>query len=365
MIIENLSFIEVVNTLKSTILSSRYKVAMLANKEVIHLYLSIGKLISEKTHSDKWGSKVIESISNQLQTELPGLRGFSASNLKKMRLFFEVWSNEISIRSLPTNEINTYNTNENRVISSSLPNEFIEYFNSVTFTHHFEIISKTTKVEERFFYIKKTAIEFWSVATLKHHLTSKLYFNQSSLPNNFENSISNLDLRKKALSSFKDEYLLDFINLEDPEEENERLIESEIIRNIKKFLMSMGTDFAFIGNQYRFVFEEKEYFIDLLFYNRKLQSLVAFDLKKGMFKPEYLGKMNFYLSALDELVKLPNENPSIGIILCKEKNNKVVEFSFRDFNKAMGVSIYKTANQLPKKYEGLLPDENILKKLMK
>ena len=121
-------------------------------------------------------------------------------------------------------------------------------------------------------------------------------------------------------------------------------------------MLSLGTDFAFIANQYRFILDETEYFVDLLFYNRKMQCLVAFDLKKGKFIPEYLGKMNFYLSALDEMVKLPHENPSVGIILCKEKNNKVVEFSFRDVNKAMGVATYKTENDLPDEYKGLLPD---------
>ncbi|MGC4102890.1 PDDEXK nuclease domain-containing protein [Ferruginibacter sp.] len=129
--------------------------------------------------------------------------------------------------------------------------------------------------------------------------------------------------------------------------------------------MSIGTDFAFIGNQYRLVVEDEEYFIDLLFYNRRLQCLVVFELKRGKFKPEYLGKMNFYLSALDEMVKQPHENPSIGIILCSNKTDKVVEYSFRDFNKAMGVATYKTSKALPRKYKGILPDEIALKKLLK
>ncbi len=128
--------------------------------------------------------------------------------------------------------------------------------------------------------------------------------------------------------------------------------------------MSIGNDFAFIGNQYRIIVEDKEYYIDLLFFNRNIQSLVAFELKTGEFKPEYLGKMNFYLSALDEYVKQKHENHSIGIILCKEKNNKIVEFAFRDFNKAMGVATYKTGNKLPEKYKNILPDAETLKKLM-
>ena len=214
------------------------------------------------------------------------------------------------------------------------------------------------------FYTAKIATEFWSLTILKHQLASRLYHKRNLLSNNFQKTISQDNLRTKALQSFKDEYLLDFINIEDPDEENERLIENEIVRNIKKFLLSLGNDFAFIGNQYRFNIDDTEYFVDLLFFNRKLQCLVAFDLKKGKFKPSYLGQMNFYLSALDEMVKLPHEEASIGIILCKEKSNKIVEFSFRDFSKPMGIATYKTANELPKKYKGLLPDAKTLKKLM-
>lgn len=358
--------IETIKQLKSAILSSRYRVAVLANKEMLGLYFAVGKLISEKAHQEKWGAKVLEIVSNDLQKELPGLRGFSASNIKKMRVFFETWSDYFTIGSLATNQLEKIQIIQNQdvVIGSSVTNQLEICFEKVGFTHHFEILSKTKTIEERVFYIQKTATAFWSVTTLRHHLKSSLYRQQGTFPNNFAKTISQDDLRAKALMAFKDEYFLDFINIEDPDEENERLIENEIVRNIKKFLLSLGTDFAFIANQYRFILDETEYFVDLLFYNRKMQCLVAFDLKKGKFIPEYLGKMNFYLSALDEMVKLPHENPSVGIILCKEKNNKVVEFSFRDINKAMGVSTYKTANELPKEFDGLLPDAETLKRLM-
>lgn len=365
MVIDNIH-LQTIKQLKSAILASRYRVAVLANKEMLGLYFAVGKLISEKTNQEKWGAKVLEVVSNDLQNELPGLRGFSASNIKKMRIFYETWADCFTIRSLPTNELGRGQNALNQliVISSSVTNELVFEFERVGFTHHFEILSKTKTIEERFFYIHKTASEFWSVTTLRYHLKSNLFKQQGTLPNNFAKTITQDDLRAKALVSFKDEYLLDFINIEDPEEENERLIENEIVRNIKKFLLSLGTDFAFIANQYRFILDDTEYFVDLLFYNRKMQCLVAFDLKKGKFIPEYLGKMNFYLSALDEMVKLPHENSSVGIILCKEKNNKVVEFSFRDVNKAMGVATYKTENDLPNEYKGLLPDAETLKKLM-
>jgi len=368
-------YIETIKQLKSAILASRYRAATLANKEMLSLYFSVGKLISEKVKQEKWGAKVLEQLSDDLQKELPGLRGFSTSNVKRMRVFYEGWERyftiSFSIDSTSSNRFSptTLNQlpilyNKENIISPTLSDQLGHCFFLLSFNHHYEIIIKSKNLEERLFYITKTANEFWSLVTLKNHLTSKLYLKQGTFPNNFSRTISKDDLRSKALQSFKDEYLLDFINIEAPDEEDERLIENEIVRNIKKFLLSLGNDFAFIGNQHRFIIDEIEYFVDLLFFNRRLQCLVAFDLKKGKFKPEYLGKMNFYLSALDDTVKLSHEQPSIGIILCKEKNNKVVEFSFRDFNKAMGIATYKTANELPKKYKGLLPDEETLKKLM-
>lgn len=362
MAIEN-THLQTIKQLKAAILASRYRVAVLANKEMLGLYFGIGKLISEKANQEKWGAKVLDVLSNDLQNELPGLRGFSASNIKKMRVFYETWDNCFTIGSLASNELEN-NGNQLITIGSMVTNQLANAFQKIGFSHHFEILSKTKTIEERVFYIQKVAAEFWSVTTLRYHLKSNLFQQQGTLPNNFAKAITQDDLRGKALVAFKDEYLLDFINIEDPEEENERLIENEIVRNIKKFLLSLGTDFAFIANQYRFILDDTEYFVDLLFYNRKMQCLVAFDLKKGKFIPEYLGKMNFYLSVLDEMVKLPHENPSVGIILCKEKNNKVVEFSFRDVNKAMGVATYKTENDLPNEYKGLLPDAETLKKLM-
>lgn len=387
------TYSDTIKTLKATILSSRYRAALLVNKEVLSLYFFVGKMITEKTKQEKWGSHVLDNLSQDLQAELPGLRGFSATNIKRMKLFYESWATYFQIRPSISDELQKVNfsisptvtdkiqtaekqegainppvTNELSIIddtiSSAISNELQKLFLQVSFSHHYEILLKTSKLEERIFYIQKIAINFWSVDTLKHHLKAKLFEKEGALPNNFTQTLSNNDLRAKALLSFKDEYLLDFINIEDPDEENERLIENEIVRNIRKFLLSLGTDFAFIGNQHRLIVEDEEYFIDLLFFNRKLQCLVAFELKKGKFKPEYMGKMNFYLTALDELVKQPHENTSIGIILCKEKNNKIVEFSFRDFNKTMGVATYKTANELPEQYKDALPTAETLKKLM-
>jgi predicted nuclease of restriction endonuclease-like (RecB) superfamily len=348
--------------LKDAILKSRYHAARLVNKELIALYFGIGRKISETAKKEAWGSKVLDQISKELQSELPGLRGFSSGNLKKMRVFADFWSERLTIGSALPNQFNSP-----LEIGSALPNQihdhFTEYFFSVSFTHHYSIASKCEQLEEAYFYLKCVASEFWNYRHLENQIAAKVYSQQGTLPNNFNNTLPAIHY-EKALKTFKDEYLLDFINIEDEYEENERVLEHEIVRNIRKFILSIGNDFAFMGNQYRLIVEEREYFIDLLFYNRKLQCLVAFELKTGNFKPEYLGKMNFYLSALDDLIKQPHENPSIGIILCKGKSNKIVEYSFRDFNKAMGVATYKTSKELPDKYKDSLPDAEALKKLL-
>lgn len=381
-------FHQTITELKTAILSSRFSAAKLVNTELLTLYFGIGQLISERTKQEKWGSKVLLQIATALQNELPGLKGFSDANLKKMRTFYEVWSPYFAIVSSVTNELNKesslpkseyYNDNQLVIISSTLlsqlkttdspigssvTNQLQNLFTNVGFTNHYNIISQTESLDERLFYITKAATEMWVTGLLKHHIKADLFKKQGALPNNFQQPIITNDLRAKALQSFKDEYFLDFVNIEDPEEENEKVIENEIVRNIKKFLMSLGADFSFIGNQYRLMVDEDEFFIDLLFYKRKLQSLVAFELKKGKFKPKYLGKMNFHLSVLDNQIKQPHENPSIGIILCKEKNNKIVAYSFRDFSKPMGVATYKTSTELPPKYKGILPDADTLKSLL-
>lgn len=361
-----------IKRLKQQIISSRYVVAKIANAESLKLYFIIGKAVDEQFAKQKWGTKVLDAVSERLQQELPGLRGFSGSNLRKMRMFYQAWDTSILICSSVTNKLE----NTHKSICSLPTNKFesrkqehkieqnLNAFLSVAFTHHFEIILKTKNETDRWYYINKTAQQFWSVSQLRVELKNKSHLHEEKLINNFNETLPT-HFSNKALRAFKDQYLLDFVNVEDADEEvDERVLEQEIVQNIKKFLMSLGSDFSFMGNQYRLNIEGDEYFIDLLFFHRGLQSLVAFELKKGKFKPEYVGKMNFYLSALDDLVKQAHENPSIGIILCKEKDNKKVEYSFRDFSKPMGVSIFKTTETLPEKYKKALPGPEELKQLL-
>ena len=387
------NYVLAVKQIKTAILKSRYEAAALANKELLKLYFGIGQYVSFHSRNKNWGKGAIDSISSLLQQELHGLRGFSATNIRNMRIFYEEWecmqpflidkkeplfqfSEEELDRQLLSAELKNQNRqletgdlNDSFLIqqlpTAELENEWIELFLKVPFTQHRLIIRGAEVTEERVFYIQKVATEFWSFETLKHHLKSDLYQRQGKLAHNFQSTLSENAFRQKALMAFKDEMLLDFINIEDADEEpNERILENAIVQNIKKFIMALGTEFSFIGNQHRLLIEDEEYFIDLLFFNRKIQSLVAIELKKGKFKAEYVGKMNLYLSALDEMVKQPHENPSIGIILCKEKNNKIVEFAFRDTSKPMGVVTYKTYNDLPEAYKNILPDTETLKSLL-
>ncbi|MEB2782150.1 PDDEXK nuclease domain-containing protein [Algoriphagus sp. C2-6-M1] len=356
--------IELIKQLKQRILTSRYLVAKMANAESLRLYFTIGHDLDAEIKTKAWGDKVLAIVAARLQQELPGLRGFSTSNLKKMRLFYNAWAAVSEISSSLTNQLE----NSKPEMSSLSTNQFeandFSRFISIGFTHHVEIILKTEKAEDRWYYINQSAVNFWTVNHLRSELINKSHLQQINLSNNFSQVLPK-EISNKAIRAFKDQYLLDYVNVEDGDDEiDERVLERELVLNIKKFLMSLGNDFSFMGNQYRILVEEDEYFIDLLFFHRGLQSLIAFELKRGKFKPEYIGKMNFYLSALDDLVRKPHENPSIGIILCKEKDQKKVEYSFRDFSKPLGVATYQTSETLPPQLKDALPDAETLKKLM-
>lgn len=375
---ESTFYIKFINELKQEILSSRLQAAKLVNKELLMLYYKVGKRISNKINEDGWGAKVIASISLDLQKKLPGLRGFSSTNLKYMKQFYEMYSfldqNTAPNAALKKGEkrqigqsvtdqfvTSVYGLSAETFLKKYdiLLNDFLDLFFKVSFTHHCKIISSTQKFDELLFYVKSAAEQSWSVATLDYHLESKSYKKQGKLSSNFKKSLPK-NIRDNAIQAFRDEYLLDFINIQDPNEIDERVIEHSIVSNIKDFLLSLGQEFTFMGNQYRIIVDDEEFFIDLLFYHRGLRCLIAFDLKSGKFKPEYTGKMSFYLNALNEQVKLPSENPSIGIILCKEKKNTIVEYSFADIKKPIGVGTYTFSKKIPSKLKKYLPSTDKL-----
>lgn len=305
----NKSYTEAVNTIKEAILRSQHHAISLVNKQQLSLYYGIGRYVSENSRKESWGKGAIEQISGMLQKELPGLRGFSATNIRNMRIFYEEWDKVLNHQpvadDLPLNE---------KWLLAVIHQPTADVFNwtdflSIGFSHHTEILSKTKTLEARLFYIHECATRYWSKYTLRDYLKADLYSQSGTLPNNFAQTSPNSAQAIKAVCSFKDEYLLDFINIEEFNEQtediNERVIEKAIVANIKKFIMTFGQDFSFIGNQYRIEVAGEEMFIDLLFFNRELNSLIAVELKSGKFRTSYLGQLNTYLSALDAYIRKP------------------------------------------------------------
>ncbi|MBR1514599.1 MAG: DUF1016 family protein [Bacteroidales bacterium] len=392
-----------VETIKTAILQGQYEAAKGVNRIQLAVYFAIGKYISLNTRKGVWGTGALKRISEQLRKELPGLRGYSETQLRDMRRFYEAWeildrnasnatdnsavataelppinSAVMTAELLPPNSpiaINELQQPDNQIDiyhSITIPNigEFpIEAFFKVPFTHHSRLISLCKETEARYYYIRRIAEEHLSVETLERLVKRQAFENKETLPNNFETVLPNSSMARKAVMMFKDEYLLDFINVEQIGEResidvDEREVEQQIVQNIKNFIMTFGNDFAFIGNQYHLEVYGVEHFPDLLFFNRELNALVVVELKTGDFKSSYLGQLMSYLSILDAKVKKPHENPSIGIVLCKSANREYVEFVIRDYNKPMGVATYTTSAELPEKLRRALPDMEELKKLL-
>lgn len=243
-----------------------------------------------------------------------------------------------------------------------------EEFLSVSFSHHTEILDKTKDIHEVLFYIHQTVIHKWDKYDLRDRLKSGLYKQQQSATNNFIQTMPVANARK-AIGMFKDEYLLDFINVEEmevdkPADVDERVVEQAIVRNVKQFIMTFGRDFAYIGNQYHLEIFTNEMFPDLLFFNRELNCMVCVELKTGAFKPGYIGQLHTYMRVLDDKVKKPHENPTIGILLCKSADKAFVEYVISDYNSPMGVATYKTTADMDERMRKSLPDLEEMRKLL-
>ena len=384
----------IIDTIKTAILEAQYKAAKAVNAVQLSLYFSIGKYVSEHTRKGYWGTGALEYISEQLQRELPGLRGFSASNLKQMRGFYEEWTSDslsddcnltfmnVELQSADSNSSvmrdeleetteHIYSTDAIVEFSrlSNYGEEFTKYFLVISFTHHRFIMSMVKDIEARLFYIELAAKESLSVRTLQKAIQLDEYKHRGAMPNNFVQTLPASQQALKAIGMFKDEYLLDFINVEelgvrDVEDIDERVVEQQIVQNIKRFIMTFGRDFAFLGSQYQVEALGHTHFIDLLFYHRELSCLVAIELKTGSFKNAYLGQLNAYLNILDDFVRKPNENPSIGIILCKDVDKTYAEYMVRTYDKPMGVATFRTADEMPEPLRKALPNIEELKKLL-
>lgn len=365
-------YLQAVEQIKSAILQSQYNALRLANQEQLKLYFSIGRYISENSRSGYWGTGALEIISNQLKNDLPGLMGFGVTSLKNMRKFYEAWGEQ---ESKSASMIADLQNIENKVIAirqPQLPNCSgfpLEEFLAVPFTQHIRIIEGAKKREERLFYIRLTAMSHLSERAVSKSIKEDDFHHSGSLPNNFLTTIPDVKSARRAIRAFKDEYLLDFINTEeldagDIEDVDERVLEQEIVDNIRDFILKFGQDFLFYKNQYTVEVKGHTFKIDLLFYNRELGSLVAVELKRGPFKTAYLGQLNSYLTILDDYVRKPNENPSIGLILCKSADKAIVEYLIKDYNKPMGVATFRTKEDMPEKFRKALPDIDELKKLL-
>ena len=376
--------ITAVEAIKTAILQSQYQAAKETTRVQLILYYGIGRYLSSKKGKKTWGTSVLETISSQLRKELPGLRGFSATSLKKMRLFYENWSfledsNSFVITDELPEKLNSSDASDEltaiipisdfKLSGINLANFPVEDFFKVPFSHHITIFSKVKNLQERYYYIHRVVEENLQVDTLEILIKKDAYKHQKELPNNFERTITPASLARKAVEMFKDEYLLDFINVEeigerDVADVDERVVENAIIHNVKNFIMTFGKDFAFVGDQYHLEAFNEEFFSDLLFFNRELNCLVVVELKRGEFKPAYLGQLSAYLRIVDDKIKKPHENRTIGIVLCKSMNKQFAEYVIQDYDKPMGVTTYKSLSEMPEEMQKVLPDLDDIKKIM-
>lgn len=364
-----------VDIIKTAILQSQSRAARMISGSQLSLYFGVGLYVSANSREGTWGTGAIKAISEQLRRELPGLRGFSEESIRKMRTFAEFWSQFLN-RSPAATKFEDEETHLPIVYDyfsltkwSPMATEINrDEFLGISFSHHMEILHKTKNIQEVLFCIHETVVHQWDKYTLRDVLKTGIPQPDSSAPNNFVQTMPTAQQAMKAIRMFKDEYLLDYINVEDidahEKDVDERLVEQRIIHNIKRFIMTLGRDFTFVGNQYHLEIYGEEMWSDLLFFNRELNALVAIELKIGKFKAAYLGQLYAYLQVLDDKVRKPHENPSIGIVLCKSTNQAYAEYAVRDYNKPMGISTYKTISDMPETMQQTLPDIEELKKLM-
>lgn len=323
---------EWLTSIKSRIASAQIKIATEANTELIKLYYEIGEQISHKEKETKWGSSFIDRFSDDLKKDFPGISGFSAKNLRYCRAFYSFYGNS-PIWQQPV---------------AKLEPEIFQ----IPWGHNIMIFTKAESIEEALFYVKQTITNGWSRDVLAMQIKSRLHGRAGKSATNFTRTLPppQSDLAQQTL---KDPYTFDFMEMTVPY--NERDVERQLVSHITKFLLELGKGFAFIGNQYHIEVGGVDYFIDMLFYHTQLKCYVVVELKNKKFIPEYAGKLNFYLSAVDSLIKQENDNPTIGLLLCRDKNNIEVEFALRDIQKPMGVSEYILAESLPDHLKGALP----------
>ncbi len=334
MLMNSNEYLSVVDSIKNGIREAQYRAAVHANRELLLLYHEIGCIINEHK---SWGNKFIDNLASDIRMDFPEQKGFSVRNLKYMAKFATAYPDREFVQT----------------VSAQIP-----------WSHNIAIMEKVKESDERIWYIRKTAENGWSHDVLIHQIESRLYQRQA-----IAEKISNFERRlpspqsELAVQTMKDPYVFDFISFR--ENIVERDIEQALVRDVTKLLLELGTGFAFLGNQYHLNVGGDDFYIDLLFYNLNLRCYVVIELKTGDFKPEYAGQLNFYLSAVDGMLKKPDDNPSIGLLLCKSKNNLVAEYSLRDISKPIGVSEYRITSNLTGELEKQLPSVEDIQKRIK
>jgi predicted nuclease of restriction endonuclease-like (RecB) superfamily len=315
-----------IQDVKYRIQSAQIKAAIAVNQELLHLYWDLAELIVLKQQEATWGDRFLSQMSQDLQAEFPDMKGFSVRNLKYMRQWFQFWSTSVSI---------------GQQVVAQIP-----------WGHNLTIISKVKNVDEALFYVQKTIQNNWSRSVLTHQIESQLYLRSGQAITNFEATLPTpqSDLAKQTL---KDPYNFDFLMLREKHDEQE--LENALVEHITKFLLELGAGFSYLGRQYPLEVAGDKFVMDLLFYHVRLHCYVVVELKTVKFQPEFAGKLNFYISAVDGILKTDRDNPTIGILICKSKNDTVVEYSLRDIHKPIGVSEYTITHNLPEEFKSSLP----------
>lgn len=311
-------------SLKERIRSAQQRAVLAANSELVSLYWQIGRDILERQEKQGWGAKVVDRLAQDLQREFPEQKGFSPRNLKYMRAFASAWP-ELSFVQEALAQIPWY--------------------------HHVTLLDKTSSAE-REWYVRATIEHGWSRAVLVHQIESGLYQRQGKAVTNFQKNLPSPQ-SELALKTLKDPYLFDFLSV--GQEASERDIENALVEHITRFLLELGAGFAYVGRQWHLEVGGEDFYLDLLFYHLKLRCYVVIELKAVAFRPEHAGKLNFYLSAVDAQMKHESDNPTIGLIICKEKNRTIAEYALKDMSKPLGVSEYRLIESVPENLQGSLP----------
>lgn len=340
------------NELKIYVKNSQIKAKLSVNSQMILMYWRLGLEISTKINSIDWGSKLIEQLSRDLKSEFPEIKGFSRTNLYSIKKFYEFYSDFEFVHQVGGQLTNNEIIHQ---VGGQFP-DIIKLCSLIPWRHNISIIEKTNSNDEVLFYINQTIENNWSRAVLEYHIGSNLFSRYSKAITNFEYTLpkQNSDLANEIM---KDPYHFDFFSLS--EKEFERDFENKLVKHISEFLLELGTGFAYMGKQYNLKVGNKDYYLDLLFYHTKLKCYVIIELKVKEFEPEYIGKLNFYINAIDEIVKDDKDNSSIGILLCKNKDNFEVEFALKGIKTPIGVSEYKFG-ELPENIKKSFPTEEEL-----